>query len=118
MVAHRVTAAQVGADRIARLSTGSLPSKATGEFLHDTHLLAGSMGHPDAVDLSNGRLASMLARRMANQHGCRAWARCWDRNHRRDAAYLALMLGVLGLDGAPPQCTTDDYALPGTRHAR
>lgn len=77
-------------------------------FMDDT-LLAGA--YVDESVVTESRLAAMLTRRVANQHGCQP--RCRHRNHRRDLHYLQTMLDVMmPVPGPYPPPRPEDYRQP------
>lgn len=57
------------------------------------------------------RMATMTARRMCNQHDCRAThdSPCEHPDHRRDVDYLRHVLDVLGLPGDFQQPSDGDH---------
>jgi hypothetical protein len=83
------------------------PAPATGRSFLNDHLLAGvSAAGLYAEDDSDRRLVGRLVRRAARQHDC-AGVTCWHRNHRRDVAYLGVLLDVLDVRGVSAPTVAD-----------
>lgn len=87
-----------------------------GEASMLTGIVVPSTTHADArqANLDAGdvitKMATTMARRMCNQHGCTAPSGrpCRHPDHRRDVDYLRHVLSVLGLPGAHEAVTPED----------